>query len=856
MVNRFFDVSFFSFFVSWSTRSTARNHCTWRHYRKSPRDLQMEALSHVPAPPNHPPTPAATQAHADELQQARTESAHEQMAANEAAASRRGTSAVIPNSGIVGIPMKRSGKTCSLPAPMKVWKQREDPQVLEKQRQTIRWLLQQLPTEESLEETVQAVALEMKTPAQRVRRIHSNLPKKSEENRGQDNCTTCGNSTINGYEECICCAECSDTFHKQCLPKGTLAKLRPAEGTKSAEWFCPSCTRKQHQQLRDPSVNTVTNNWRPKTNPSACQSCSQLSKEVLTCLNCAAVACFECACVSIQTVPCNWLCQECLGIGLYDEKRQQVIQIARTRVGGQGPAAATVKEKRCFAQLVFDLYCACNWDEWDRNIDTLVHLTNQQLENGKIPPLQPFHALHYAANMDKTLLLRISKAYAKQAEEEAYKAANIDARQNPNFNMWEPAMLEWAETDSKKRLRIGYLSSDFVDHPTADLIQSALFKHNRNKFEIFCYSISREDESDYRLNIASKIEHFEHFANTMSDEECAQRISKDGIHILIYLSGYTEGSRNGIAALRPAPRQVVYLAYPGTMGADYIDYNVTDEVVCPLQHREYYHERLIYMPHCYQVNSHKELYSDVTSEAESKVSGSPFVFCNFCRLGRITRVLFAVWMTILKQVPDSVIWLYRSPTSARCRLQDQAVKAGVDPKRLIFQMHVSPKLKHLQRVSQADLALDTLVYNGHTTASDMLWAGVPLITIRGDNWPSLVAASIACAAEMDEMVVENLDGYADLAVDLAKNRNRLQTLKTKLAQKRMTAPLFDTGKWILHFEISLDEVWRRYVQKEEEPRDLIVKDMVTKQDIQYLPEKNSTAESTPFFSDRTLDRPV
>jgi len=269
------------------------------------------------------------------------------------------------------------------------------------------------------------------------------------------------------------------------------------------------------------------------------------------------------------------------------------------------------------------------------------------------------------------------------------------------------------------------------------------------------------------------------------------------------------------------------------MGANYIDYNVTDETVCPSKHREFYTERLLYMPHCYQTNSFRELYQDILdpaklpSRADHHLPEAPtFVFCNFCRLGRITPELFAVWMKILKRVPDSVIWLYKHPKAAVSRLQMQATKAGVPKERLIFGSPCSPKLEHLKRVTLADLALDTLVYNGHTTASDMLWAGVPLITKAGDNWPSLVATCIARAAELGELVVNSLKEYEEKAVDLATSPEKLAKLKAKLAKKRLTAPLFDSERWIRDFETGLDEVWRRAnADSAQDVGDLLVKNV-------------------------------
>ena len=536
-------------------------------------------------------------------------------------------------------------------------------------------------------------------------------------------------------------------------------------------------------------------------------------------------------------MPVNpWSCPECTGHNDYDEERRVLIEASRKRVQDGN---VTAKEVDGFAQLVYDLTCVCNWDEWERNIKTLIGHVKKQLLRDEIPCIMPFHSLNYpcknGVGMDKTMIRQISEAYAKHAKEEAYKVAGInlpDGQGCEDFCMWKSESLKFALNDPEFRLRIGYISSDFVHHPTVDLIISALLKHDRKKFEIFCYSISREDDSDYRRKLSTEMEHFMHFPKSFTDKKCAEHISADGIHILVNLNGHTEGDRNGINALRPAPLQLVYLGYPGTMGADYIDYNVTDKVVCPKEHCKFYTERFLYMPHCYQVNSFRELYSDVLdsqklpTRADHQLPDKPtFIFCNFCRLGRITANLFEVWMKILKRVPDSVIWLYKHPQAAVWRLQSQAKEAGVAPERLIFGSACSPKLEHLKRVTLADLALDTLVYNGHTTASDMLWAGVPLITMRGDNWPSLVATSIAEAAEMGEMVAESLEEYEEKAVALALQPALMCQWKLKLAEKRKTAPLFDSDNWIRYFELKLEEVWRRHAEQEENPCEPVEKDV-------------------------------
>ena len=637
------------------------------------------------------------------------------------------------------------------------------------------------------------------------------------------------------------CRTCPSSFHRVCL------RLLPGDAVPE-DWSCHACKRREIERSKGDRdgdealaiVETARSKWKPPVSPMQCSSCGYHESESMNCDSCKRWFCFACMCLSAATLPINtWSCPECVGQDHYDEGRRKLIEASCRRVREE---RVTAKEQDGFSQLVFDLSCACNWDEWERNIDTLIEHTRKQLKRGEIPVVMPFHSLHYSRpstpntqGMDKMMIRQISEAYAKHAKEEAYKAARLklrdDGQGSEEFRAWKPERLKFSPNDKVCRLRIGYLSSDFVDHPTADLIQSALLKHDKSKFEIFCYSISREDDSDYRRRLSAEMEHWTHFSKNQNDKKCAEQIAADGIHILINLNGHTAGDRNGISALRPAPLQLVYLAYPGTMGADYIDYNVTDKTVCPDAHREFYTERLLYMPHCYQTNSFRELYSDILdtsnlpTRADHHLPAQPtFIFCNFCRLGRITPELFEVWMRILERVPDSVLWLYKHPKAAVWRLQSRAEKAGVDPERLIFGSPCSPKLEHLKRVTLADLALDTLVYNGHTTASDMLWAGVPLVTMRGDNWPSLVGTCISEAAEMGEMVVADLKQYEEKAVQLATSPALLKKLKKKLAQKRKTAPLFDSDLWIRNFELSLDEVWRRYVVNED-VGDIVVNDI-------------------------------
>jgi len=225
-----------------------------------------------------------------------------------------------------------------------------------------------------------------------------------------------------------------------------------------------------------------------------------------------------------------------------------------------------------------------------------------------------------------------------------------------------------------EKLRIGYVSADFVNHPTADLMQSALLLHDMDKYEVFLYSITRNDSSVYRKVLQR--EHGANFRvlpNAITDKKCAEMVAGDGIHILVNLNSHTAGERNGIFAFRPAPVQVVYLAFPGTHGATYIDYNVVDKTVVPSHNRQYFSESLVYMPHCYQTNSYRDVYPEILdpqnlpSRAAHGLPEEAVVFCTFNRLGRITPEVFARWIRILEKVPNSVIWLYRHPTFAVLR---------------------------------------------------------------------------------------------------------------------------------------------------------------------------------------------
>ncbi|EKX48034.1 hypothetical protein GUITHDRAFT_68991 [Guillardia theta CCMP2712] len=488
-----------------------------------------------------------------------------------------------------------------------------------------------------------------------------------------------------------------------------------------------------------------------------------------------------------------------------------------------------------FAQTVYDLLATCAWKEFTINLMVLMQLVEMQIKHNHLPTVLPFHSVHYP--LPKEIVRDIARSHSNQKLQDVMRAEKVKEVELKLFKVKEAPS---SPQSPPPKLRIGYVSADFVNHPTADLMQSALLLHDTSKFEIFLYSITRNDSSMYRQVLQREIPNFRLLPNAKNDKACAQMIADDEIDILVNLNSHTAGERNGIFAFRPAPLQVVYLAYPGTHGASYLDYNVVDMVVSPKEHREMYTESLIYMPHCYQTNSFQDLYPEILSSSclpSRKDHGLPehaLVFCTFNRLGRITEHIFHAWIRILKRVPNSVLWLYKHPTMAVLRLLRAAREQGIDATRFVFAGPMMPKIEHLKRLTLADVYLDTHIYNGHTTGSDFLWAGVPMVTLQGDTFPSRVGASLARAVGMQEMIATDLAGYEEKAVELGNNKEALEEMKAKLKAARLTAPLFDTARWVGSFEDALTRMWERHARGLE-PEDIFPIDPGAKHRVSSLP---------------------
>jgi predicted O-linked N-acetylglucosamine transferase (SPINDLY family) len=355
------------------------------------------------------------------------------------------------------------------------------------------------------------------------------------------------------------------------------------------------------------------------------------------------------------------------------------------------------------------------------------------------------------------------------------------------------------------KIRLGYLSGDFRDHPVARLIVELIERHDRGRFDVTGYSYGPEDGSPIRQRL---VEAFDRFADVrpLSHIDAARLIHRDGIDVLIDLTGHTHGGRPQILAFRPAPVQVNFLGYPGTMGTDFIDYIIADPVCVPPGDEAFFSEKIVRLPDSYQPNDSKRQISPHTPSREA--AGLPdqgMVFCCFNNAFKITPAVFALWMRLLSQVPGSVLWLLDANAAAKDNLRREAAKAGIAPERLVFAPRL-PLADHMARHRLADLFLDTLPYNAHTTASDALWTGLPVLTCRGETFAGRVAASLLTAVGMPELITASLAEYEALALTLANDPSRIAALKQKLAANRDTAPLFDTGRFARNIEAAYERI--------------------------------------------------
>lgn len=364
-------------------------------------------------------------------------------------------------------------------------------------------------------------------------------------------------------------------------------------------------------------------------------------------------------------------------------------------------------------------------------------------------------------------------------------------------------------SQSKAKIRIGYFSADFHNHATAYLMADLFESYSRDQFEIVAFSFGPDKQDEMRQRLTQAFTQFLDVRN-MSDEEVAKLSRQMQIDIAVDLKGFTHNERAGIFSYRCAPIQVNYLGYPGTMAAEYIDYIIADPTLIPPESKQFYSEKIVYLPNSYQVNDTKRKLSDkVFTKAELGLPETGFVFCCFNNNYKITPDTFDGWMRLLRAVDGSVLWLFEDNATAASNLRKEAEARGVSQSRLVFAQRM-PLPEHLARHRVADLFLDTLPYNAHTTASDSLWAGLPVLTLMGESFAARVAASLLNAIELPELITHTQEEYETRAIELATKPKLLAELKQKLAKNKLTTPLFNTTLFTKHIESAYKAMYDRY----------------------------------------------
>jgi protein O-GlcNAc transferase len=407
-------------------------------------------------------------------------------------------------------------------------------------------------------------------------------------------------------------------------------------------------------------------------------------------------------------------------------------------------------------------------------------------------PRSPFPTLALSDSADLQKRFAIAFANSEKPLEQIWKARHLSL---PRLT---------------KKLRVGYFSADFNNHPVSHLIAEALELHDMSCFDVICYSFGRDDGSAIRKRIEAAATEFHHIS-TLSAAEIARKIYADQIHILVDLTGYTSGSRSSVLVMRPAPVQVSWLGYPGTSGNPAVDYIIADEFIIPSASEQFYVERVIRLPDTVLPTDRKRVVAEPAPASQYGLPEKAVVFCCFNQTFKILPDMFAAWMNILKAVPGSVLWLSRGQNEeVPANLREQARARGVAPERLVFAARVPGLPEHLARYCVADLALDTYPYTSHTTATDALWAGCPLLTRVGETFASRVAGSLLHAAGLAEMVTFTVEEYCGRAIRLGQTPAELRAIKTKLAGNRDTCALFDTSRFIRNLEAAYQQIWASY----------------------------------------------
>ena len=436
-----------------------------------------------------------------------------------------------------------------------------------------------------------------------------------------------------------------------------------------------------------------------------------------------------------------------------------------------------------FSQLAYHRWRACDWTDFAADQDRLLDLVRR---GARVPP---FYLLATPASAAEQLAC--ARQWIKPIAPPPHEVFRHHAVRKPG------------------RIRIGYLSGDFHQHATAHLAAELFERHDRARFEIVGYSYGPDDASPMRARLTRAFDRFVD-VRALSHRAAAERIHADAVDVLVDLKGYTQHARPRVTAHRPAPVQVGYLGYPATMGADFIDYILVDRYVVPAGEQPNFAERLVHLPGCYQVNDRqREVAASALSRDACGLPRDGFVFCSFNNSYKITPAFFDIWMRLLTAVPGSVLWLLAPNDLVRRNLRREAEDRGVDPDRVVF----APLLAapdHLARHRNADLFLDTLPCNAHTTASDALWSGLPVLTCAGATFAGRVAGSLLTAIGLPELIAESLADYEAKALTLARDPPRLAGLRAALRRNRDSAALFDLPRLVAGIETAYERMWKTW----------------------------------------------
>jgi predicted O-linked N-acetylglucosamine transferase (SPINDLY family) len=436
------------------------------------------------------------------------------------------------------------------------------------------------------------------------------------------------------------------------------------------------------------------------------------------------------------------------------------------------------------SQRLFSKLCACDWNNLAEDVTSLETSAKKGL--GSPSPFVFLTTSSSCREQKEVAKLWVSERFPPRTE-----------------------MLWKGEIYENERIHLAYVSPDFRHHPLSYLTAGLFEFRDKARFKVTAVSIGADDDSEIRRRIVNSFDEFLD-ARHLSDDQIGRCLRERKVDILVDLAGFTQDARTGIFTYRPAPVAVGFLGYPGTMGADYIDYIIADRTVIPEDARIHYTENVVFLPNSYYPNdSKRSIFGSPVSRAEAGLPEEGFVYCCFNNNYKILPERFELWMYVLHNVRGSVLWLLEDNTFASTNLRRAAVAQGISGERLVFAKRVPPS-EHLARHRLSDLSLDTLPYNAHTTACDALWAGVPVVTQIGSTFAGRVCASLLNAIGLPELITKTRDEYLRLAIGLATQPTRLEEIKSKLEQRRLSMPLFDAVSYVKQLERAYEEIYRRY----------------------------------------------